>query len=46
MTMPDGNVRLGVFQILARDKAPTLQEARQVEKTVRVVSTLDYALVD
>ena len=36
----------GVFQILARDKAPMLQEQHQVKKTVRVVSTIEYALVD
>jgi hypothetical protein len=36
----------GVFQILPRDKAPMLQQDRQVDKTVRVVSTLDYELVD
>ncbi|HET8899569.1 MAG TPA: SIMPL domain-containing protein [Rhodanobacteraceae bacterium] len=36
----------GVFQILARDKAPMLQEERQIDKTVRVVSTIDYALDD
>ena len=36
----------GVFQILARDKAPLLQEARQVAKTVRVVAPIDYALED
>lgn len=34
----------GVFEILARDKAPMLQEEHQVNKTVRVVATLDYAL--
>lgn len=34
----------GVFEILARDKAPMLQEEHQVDKTVRVVATLDYAL--
>lgn len=38
--------RQGVFQILPRDKAPGLQEQKQVFKTVRVVSTIDYALVD
>jgi hypothetical protein len=36
----------GVFQILARDKAPMLQEERQIDKTVRVVATVDYALDD
>lgn len=34
----------GVFVILARDKAPMLQEEKQIRKTVRVVSTLDYYL--
>lgn len=36
----------GVFEILPRDKAPMLQEDRQVDKTVRVVATLDYTLRD
>lgn len=36
----------GVFQILPRDKAPMLQASRQIDKTVRVVSTLEYALQD
>ena len=36
----------GVFQILPRDRAPGLYEPGQVNKTVRVVSTVDYALVD
>lgn len=36
----------GVFVILARDKAPMLQEEKQIQKTVRVVSTLDYYLED
>lgn len=36
----------GVFVILARDKAPMLQEEKQVHKTVRVVSTIDYYLAD
>ena len=36
----------GVFVILPRDKAPMLQEDRQVDKTVRVVATLDYTLTD
>ena len=38
--------RQGVFQILPRDKAPGLQESKQILKTVRVVSTLDFALTD
>jgi len=36
----------GVFVILARDKAPMLQEKKQMLKTVRVVSTIDYYLAD
>ncbi|MGA9334629.1 MAG: SIMPL domain-containing protein [Rudaea sp.] len=36
----------GLFEILARDKAPMLQEQRQVLKTVRVVATIDYSLAD
>ncbi|MEQ8966271.1 MAG: SIMPL domain-containing protein [Azospirillaceae bacterium] len=36
----------GLFQILARDDAPGLWEARQIDKTVRVVSTIEYRLVD
>lgn len=36
----------GLFQILARDDTPGTSEQRQVNKTVRVVSTIDYLLVD
>lgn len=36
----------GVFQILPRDKAPMLEADRQIEKTVRVVATLEYVLKD
>lgn len=36
----------GVFQILARDNAPGVMAERQVEKTVRVVSTIEYLLLD
>jgi hypothetical protein len=36
----------GLFEILPRDRAPQLTEETQVEKTVRVVSTIDYLLVD
>ncbi|MDZ7680129.1 MAG: hypothetical protein U5J63_00110 [Fodinibius sp.] len=36
----------GVFVILARDKAPMLQEEKQIHKTVRVVSTIDYYLAN
>ena len=34
----------GVFQILPRDGAPGIDESDQVDKTVRVVSTIDYYL--
>ncbi|MEQ9606113.1 MAG: SIMPL domain-containing protein [Kiloniellaceae bacterium] len=36
----------GVFQILPRDDIPNAQEAKQILKTVRVVSTLEYLLED
>ncbi|HET6522840.1 MAG TPA: SIMPL domain-containing protein [Geminicoccaceae bacterium] len=36
----------GVFQILARDQAPGISEHEQIDKTVRVVSTIDYYLTD
>jgi hypothetical protein len=36
----------GVFEILPRDKAPMLQQDKQINKTVRVVATLEYRLVD
>jgi uncharacterized protein len=36
----------GVFQILARDEAPGLTEASQVNKRLRVVSTVEYFLAD
>jgi hypothetical protein len=36
----------GLFQILARDDTPGVAEQRQVAKTVRVVTTIDYLLVD
>jgi hypothetical protein len=35
----------GVFQILPRDPVPGLVEQRQIDKRVRVVSTIDYYLV-
>lgn len=38
--------RQGLFQILARDNAPGIDQHRQIAKTVRVVSTLDFALSD
>jgi hypothetical protein len=34
----------GIFEILPRDQAEGITEASQVVKTVRVVSTIDYAL--
>lgn len=34
----------GVFEILPRDQAEGISEASQIVKTVRVVSTIDYAL--
>lgn len=34
----------GVFEILPRDQAMGISEESQIAKTVRVVSTLDYAL--
>jgi len=34
----------GVFEILPRDRAPGVDESSQVNKTVRVVSTIDYFL--
>lgn len=36
----------GLFEILPRDKAPMLQQDKQINKTVRVVATLEYRLVD
>jgi hypothetical protein len=35
----------GLFQILPRDAAPGEMESRQINKTVRVVTTIEYALV-
>lgn len=34
----------GLFQILGRNDIPDLQEQRQIEKTVRVVTTIEYYL--
>lgn len=34
----------GVFVILPRDQAPGIQESAQLQKTIRVVSTIDYQL--
>ena len=34
----------GVFEILPRDQAEGITEASQIVKTIRVVSTIDYAL--
>lgn len=36
----------GLFQILPRDQTPAVPEAQQVFKTVRVVSTIDFTLVE
>jgi hypothetical protein len=36
----------GVFVILARDRAPGIMEGSQLQKTVRVVSTIEYYLRD
>jgi hypothetical protein len=34
----------GIFQILPRDRAPGINEESQINKTVRVVSTIEYSL--
>lgn len=34
----------GVFEILPRDPAPGVQESNRIEKTVRIVSTVEYYL--
>jgi hypothetical protein len=36
----------GLFQILAADGAPNMQESNQINKTVRVVTTMEYLLED
>jgi uncharacterized protein len=36
----------GLFEILPRDPAPGLMEANQVDKKIRVVSTIEYRLID
>lgn len=36
----------GLFQVLPRDEVPGASEQRQVEKTLRVVSTIEYLLED
>ncbi|MCC7488975.1 MAG: SIMPL domain-containing protein, partial [Gammaproteobacteria bacterium] len=36
----------GVFEILPRDQAPGMTQESQIDKTVRVVSTVEYGLVD
>jgi len=36
----------GQFQILPRDDAPGISESEQIEKTIRVVSTIEYLLTD
>jgi len=34
----------GVFEILPRDQAPGIMEGQQVQKTLRVVTTVEYHL--
>ena len=34
----------GVFEILPRDQAPGIQQESQIQKTLRVVATMDYEL--
>ena len=36
----------GLFQILAADGAPNMMEANQINKTVRVVTTMEYLIRD
>lgn len=36
----------GLFEILPRDNTPGMSQDKQIAKTVRVVSTIDYALAD
>jgi hypothetical protein len=36
----------GVFEILPRDQADGITEASQIDKTVRVVSTIDFVLTN
>jgi len=36
----------GLFEILPRDNTPGMSQEQQIAKTVRVVSTIDYALAD
>lgn len=36
----------GIFEILPRDQAPGISEGNQIQKTVRVVSTIEYLLED
>jgi hypothetical protein len=43
---PIRHANQGVFVILARDRAPGIMEESQMQKTVRVVSTIDYFLED
>jgi hypothetical protein len=33
-----------VFEILPRDQAPGIMETTQIQKTLRVVTTVDYLL--
>ena len=44
-----GNIRnasQGVFVILPRDQAPGVQEQQQLQKILRVVTTVEYFLGD
>jgi hypothetical protein len=34
----------GIFEILPRDAAPGISEAGQIDKKIRVVSTIEYLL--
>ena len=43
---PIKRAQQGVFQILPRDPVPGAAAEDQVAKTVRVVSTVDYVLLD
>lgn len=36
----------GVFEILPRDNTPGMMEQQQIHKTLRVVSTIEYSLVE
>ena len=42
--MPARHANQGVFEILPRDQAPGIAEGSQIDKVVRVVSTVEYSL--